>query len=93
MTDEPTRYYLLVYRLATRELDVTDLATDERAAADAYSLAERRHASDDGVEVLAVGADSLETVRKTHSHYFAGRVDDVWTSVEATLGAAVARAA
>ncbi len=93
MTEPRTRHYLLVYRLDTRELAVKDLGTDEHIAADAYSRAERRYADDRDAEVLVVGADSLETVRKTHSHYFAGTVDDVWTSVEATLGAAVARAA
>lgn len=71
MTTGPTSYFLLIYRLDTRELLVEVFDADERAAADAYTAREHEYRDEPTIEVVMVGADSLDTVRKTHSHYFA----------------------
>lgn len=74
MTPGPTSYFLLIYHLDTREVLVEEFGADERAAADAYTAREHEHRDEPTVEVVMVGADSLDTVRKTHSHYFAASV-------------------
>lgn len=79
-----TRYFLLTYRVADRSVAVEDFGADETAATDAYSRLEREVGDRGDVEVVLVGADSLENVRKTHSHYFSAD-EDVLASVEKNL--------
>lgn len=79
-----TRYFLLTFRVADRSVAVEDFGADETAATDAYSRLEREVGEHGEAEVVLVGADSIETVRKTHSHYFSAD-DDVLTSVEKNL--------
>lgn len=79
-----TRYFLLTFRVADRSVNVEDFGADETAATDAYSRLEREVGDGGDVEVVLVGADSLENVRKTHSHYFSAD-DDVLASVEKNL--------
>jgi hypothetical protein len=73
----PERYFLITYDLKAREVQVEDFGTDFTAAAGMYSVLEERYQENDGVEVVLVGADSIETIHKTHSHYFAKSVDDL----------------
>jgi hypothetical protein len=65
-------------------VSVEEFGTDGQAAATAYSEREREHAGDPNVEVVLVGADSLDTIRKTHSHSFRGD-DDLLTALERHL--------
>lgn len=44
-------------------------ATSKRAVR-AYAAAERDYDSDDRVEVVLIGSDSLDTVAKTHPNFF-----------------------
>jgi hypothetical protein len=44
--------------------------TDATEATDAYGQAELEHLGDKDCEIVLVGADSLDTIRKTHGHYF-----------------------
>jgi hypothetical protein len=85
MRPEPTKYFILTYRLDTQEVEVEDFGADDETAAAAYSEREHAHRDDPMVEVVMVGADSLETVRKTHSHYFAERDPDGVTEFEREL--------
>ena len=82
-----TRYFLLTFRTSDRSVDVEDFGADEAGAADAYSKLEREYGDQAGVEIVLVGADSLENVRKTHSHYFSAD-EDILASVEKNLLAA-----
>jgi hypothetical protein len=43
---------------------------DATEATDAYGQAELEHLGDKDFEIVLVGADSLDTIRKTHGHYF-----------------------
>ncbi len=79
-----TRYFLLTFRVADRSVAVEAFGADETAATDAYSRLEREVGDHGEVEVVLVGADSIETVRKTHSHYFSAD-EDVLASVEKNL--------
>lgn len=66
-------HYLLVFDHARDELiDVVEFGTDLDSATTAYSARERQHQEDGHIDIVLVGSDSLETVKITHSTYFAG---------------------
>ncbi len=73
----PERYFLITYDLRDREVKVDDFDSDFEAAAGMYSVLEERYEETDGIEVVLVGADSIETIHKTHSHYFAKSAGDL----------------
>lgn len=73
----PERYFLLTYDLQAHEVTVEGFDNDFERAAGMYSLLEERYAEEDRIEVVLVGADSIETIHKTHSHYFAKSADDL----------------
>lgn len=74
----PERYFILIYDVPRRELEVHEFEHDYSAAAEAYTDFERHHRDAPGMEVLLVGADSIDTIKTTHSHYFAERADDLF---------------
>jgi predicted metal-dependent HD superfamily phosphohydrolase len=51
--------------------DVTVLV-DPVEALSAYDAAERHFAEQAHIEVVLIGSDSLDTVRRTHANYFDG---------------------
>jgi predicted metal-dependent HD superfamily phosphohydrolase len=51
--------------------DVTVFA-DPAEALSAYDAAERHFAELEHIEVVLIGSDSLDTVRRTHANYFDG---------------------
>lgn len=65
--------FLLVFDRASGDLvsikqfDNEDLATSE------LSLEERKNAKNEHIEVVLIGSDSIETLKKTHGHYFSGK--------------------
>lgn len=63
-------HFLLVYDLRARRLLEAQPFESADEAAVAYGRAERDHVGDDGIEIVLVGADSLDTIRQTHGHYF-----------------------
>jgi hypothetical protein len=81
----PDRYFILIYDVASRELEIHPFEQDYNAAAEAYSQLEGEYRNDHALEVVLVGADSIETIHKTHSHYFAKNADDLFRQfIEAT---------
>jgi hypothetical protein len=69
---ERLHHFLLVYSYADGELVHQDEFTDEALAAQAYTEIEREyrgHLND--FEIVLVGSDSIETIMRTHGHYFA----------------------
>jgi len=74
----PERYFILIYDIPSRALEIHEFHQDYNAAAEAYTEFEREHRHQPGMEVLLVGADSMETIKTTHSHYFAERADDLF---------------
>ena len=80
MSDEPLQhYFLLLYDRDTRRLEAKNVGTDPKAAGLAYDRSERdifaKHVGK-RIEVVLVSADSLDTIRKTHSHYFSDEESD-----------------
>lgn len=65
-----TTYFLLTFDRKRGKLLGKRRFEDQDAASAAYAKAERSHRRDDGVEVVLVGADSEQTLRHTHGHYF-----------------------
>jgi hypothetical protein len=63
-------HFLLVYDLRQQRLVDVRKFTDATEATDAYGRAELEHLGDKDCEIVLVGADSLDTIRKTHGHYF-----------------------
>jgi len=77
-------HYLLIYDIRARRLLSAAPFKSADEAVVAYASAEREHFGDLGVEIVLVGSDSLETVKKTHGHYFTeGSRDVVLPSVGA----------
>jgi hypothetical protein len=88
----PELYFILIYNVPSRQLEIHEFENDYEAAADAYSRLELQHRADKSMEVVLVGADSIETIHKTHSHYFAENADDLFRQfLEATPGIHPAR--
>lgn len=65
-------HYLLVFNRATGELVSIDSFQEQESATAALSVLERRHESDEQIEVVLISADSIDTLKKTHGHYFSG---------------------
>ncbi|MBZ5735033.1 hypothetical protein K8Z61_11035 [Nocardioides sp. TRM66260-LWL] len=67
-----TIHYLLVYSYSEQMLIREVAFTDAGAATVAYREAEEEfRGRSDHFEVVLLGADSRETIMKTHGHYFA----------------------
>lgn len=79
----PIRYFLIVYDRRQGELvdDPPREFDNQDVALDAYAATERQYQDDRNVEVVVVGADSLETVRQTHSNYFGSDLSKLLTGV------------
>lgn len=85
MTTGPTNYFLLIYNLATREIEIEEWHDDDIGAAARYSEREREFQHDDDIEVVLVGADSLDTIKVTHSHYFVKETGDLFEQLAREL--------
>jgi hypothetical protein len=70
MTDADIRHFLIVYDIPTSKASVRDFGTDYDAALAAYAEIEGEMRGRDDLDIVLVGADSLETVKRTHSSYF-----------------------
>jgi hypothetical protein len=65
------RHYLLVYDRSTGKLvECRDLGEDRSGALAQRFAIEKRERSHPDIEVVVLSADSLETLRSTHSRYF-----------------------
>lgn len=75
-----TVHFLLVYSFADRKLIKCAEFKERRAATDAYAAMETKYQGrSDEFEVVLVGADSIETIMKTHGHYFADADDSLFS--------------
>ncbi len=74
----PEQYFLLIYDVESRALEHESFGADYEGAANRYSELEEAHRDSDGIEVVLVGADSFETIKRTHSHYFIERDEDLF---------------
>ena len=77
-------HFLLVYDLKERRLIDVQRFTDAKEATEAYGRAEMAHLDDRDTEIVLVGSDSIETVKKTHGHYFTVAAQIVLPELAAT---------
>jgi hypothetical protein len=74
MSDTPIHHFLVVYDIPAHEANVDDrYGSDYDAAIAAYTQAEETYRGRDDVEVVLLSADSIETIKRTHSSYFSTR--------------------
>lgn len=66
------RHYLLVYDLRNQRLIRHEQFEDGDEAVREYARLESEHPDNRDVEIVLVGADSIETIKRTHAHYFNG---------------------
>jgi hypothetical protein len=63
-------HFLLLYDLNAQKLILQREYRDGEEAAQAYAQLEAEYRGNDDVEIVLVGADSIETIRLTHGQYF-----------------------
>ena len=64
-------HFLLMFDHRLQHLvDLPQQFSDGEAATAAYARLEAAHRYDRELEIVLVGADSIETVMRTHGHYF-----------------------
>lgn len=66
----PTVHFLLVYSHKEHKLLTQEEYTDSGLATKAYAEAEKSHVGSDDYEIVLIGSDSIQTIMKTHGHYF-----------------------
>jgi hypothetical protein len=78
MRSEETKYFLVTLDPASGRTEVEHFDTDRDAAIDAYGKAERANGLLGPLDIVLLGSDSLESIKKTHSSYFPGgtRLED-----------------
>lgn len=70
MSESEIRHFLVVYDLSLGMARVKEFGTDYDAALEAYAAAEDDFANRDTHDIVLIGADSLDTIKRTHSSYF-----------------------
>ncbi|HEY5344341.1 MAG TPA: hypothetical protein VIJ66_11880 [Solirubrobacteraceae bacterium] len=73
MSPADIKHFLIVYDIPSSHADVRSYGTDYDAALEAYEQAEQDARGRSDVEVVLLSADSLETIKRTHSSYFQTR--------------------
>ena len=63
-------HFLLVYNGPGRTLERCEPFDDVEAALVAYAQAEVAYRGRGDIEVVLLGSDSIETLKRTHGHYF-----------------------
>jgi hypothetical protein len=70
MTLGDIEHFLVVHDIARSHTDVRRFGTDYEAAQSAYADVEWETREDANIDAVLLSADSLETVKRTHSSYF-----------------------
>jgi hypothetical protein len=69
MNVDEIRHFLVIYDVAAQKATVREF-DDYEAAVAAYESLEKENLGRDDLDIVLLGADSLETIKKTHSSYF-----------------------
>lgn len=81
MSKDDAVYFLLVYSFDENQLVYQEECRDRVAAISAYDAMEHKYRGAlDRYEVVLIGADSIETVMKTHGHYFRTSSDSMFSA-------------
>jgi hypothetical protein len=70
MTEADIKHFLVVYDLAESKARVESFGTDYDRALEAYAKAEQDLENRESFDIVLLGADSIETIKRTHSSYF-----------------------
>lgn len=70
MSPDEIKHFLVIHDPATGKVDVRAFDTDYDAAQSAYAEAEKDSGLDTKLDIVLLSADSLETIKQTHSSYF-----------------------
>ena len=70
MSESDIKHFLVVYDLNAEKATVREFGTDYDAALATYAEAEEDFANRDAYDIVLIGAESLETIKRTHSSYF-----------------------
>lgn len=73
MTVRDINYFLVVHDMASGLTEVRRFGTDYEAAQSAYADVEWETREETSIDAVLLSADSLETVKRTHSSYFERR--------------------
>lgn len=75
MVDTEIQHFLVIYDVSEGMAKVKPYGVDYEAAMEAYVTAEEEYRNREDIDVVLLGADSEETIRRTHSSYFDTEVD------------------
>jgi hypothetical protein len=70
MTADHIKHFLVFYDVSTSQATVKPFEEDYDAALEAYAQLEEDTRDRDDVDIVLLSADSIETVKRTHSSYF-----------------------
>jgi hypothetical protein len=70
MSDDEIRHFLVTRDVTRRKTSVVEFGADYDAAQHAYQEAEQAARGRSDLDVVLLSADSLDTVKRTHSSYF-----------------------
>lgn len=74
MSAKDIQHFLLIFHVDRGIVDIEHYGFDYEGALEAYELREKEYRErgqlGDEVDIVLLGADSIETVKKTHSSYF-----------------------
>lgn len=70
MSPDEIKHFLVIYDPDSGAVDVRSFDTDYDAAQAAYARAEQSNGVDARLDIVLLSADSLETIKQTHSSYF-----------------------
>jgi hypothetical protein len=73
MSPDEIKHFLVAFDPATGKTNVKPFGVDYDAAQAAYAEAEQANTDDEGLDIVLLSADSLETIKQTHSSYFNGK--------------------
>jgi hypothetical protein len=76
MSPDQIQQFLIVFDIDAQCAEVKNYGNDDEAALAAYAEYEQRYRNDPNIEVVLIGADSLNTVKRTHSSYFSVKGED-----------------
>lgn len=69
------KHFLLVFdHDLGRLIDEEHFGSDSDSALAQYAAKELKHRTDDLIEIVLIGSDSIDTVRLTHANYYDGSV-------------------
>lgn len=63
-------HFLIVFDRDAQNVLEANRFTDGEEAAERYAAMERQYGDQPDIEIVLVGSDSIETVRRTHGNYF-----------------------